>query len=116
MDAPREPERHEQPALNTIHPIAPNQPLPAAPSPEMQRQLADATAEIQRLRTLLATAPSSAAPQELRRRTKALSDDGSVAESDVGTVLEEAVHPEGVPLQVVVIIALGVFITTYLFF
>jgi hypothetical protein len=78
-----------------------------------------AQAEIERLRALLAAVPSSS-PTELRRRTRALSDDGStMAETDVGvstTMDDGPLHQEGVPLQVVVIIALGVFITTYLFF
>jgi hypothetical protein len=40
-----------------------------------------------------------------------------MAGTEVGTMLEDAsTQPEGVPLQVVLIIALGVFITTYLFF
>ncbi|KAK7048421.1 MSP domain-containing protein [Favolaschia claudopus] len=69
----------------------------------------EAQAEIERLRKLLA---ESQPPAELRRRTRKLSDATAV---DVA-VLEEAAIQEGVPLQVVVIIALGVFITTYLFF
>jgi vesicle-associated membrane protein-associated protein A len=82
----------------------------------------EAQAEIQRLRALLAAAPDpSSEPTEttgLRRRNRALSDDGStIAGTEIGTILEDAqVQPEGVPLQVVLIIALGVFITTYLFF
>ncbi|KAJ3516699.1 hypothetical protein NLJ89_g957 [Agrocybe chaxingu] len=55
--------------------------------------------------------------QELRRRTRRLSDADSVAGSDVQTMVEDPpLQQEGVPLQVVVIIALGVFVTTYLFF
>jgi hypothetical protein len=77
----------------------------------------EAQAEIERLRALLAAVPSSS--PELRRRTRALSDDGStMGDTDVGvsTTVEDVPLQEGVPLQVVVIIALGVFITTYLFF
>ncbi|KAF9476539.1 PapD-like protein [Pholiota conissans] len=73
-----------------------------------------AQSEIERLKAQIA---SLAAQQELRRRTRRLSDADSAVGSDVQTMVEEApIHPEGVPLQVVVIIALGVFITTYLFF
>jgi vesicle-associated membrane protein-associated protein A len=75
-----------------------------------------AQAEIERLHALLAEVPSSP-PNELRRRNQPLSDDGStVGETEGGTGVEDPLQPEGVPLQVVVIIALGVFITTYLFF
>jgi hypothetical protein len=99
----------------------------------METKLYAAEAEIQRLRALLAAvpdpssvapesiAPTSIAPSDFRRRhTSALSDDGETyAGSDVDTMVEHEsiIHrQEGVPLQVVVIIALGVFITTYLFF
>lgn len=107
-------------------PTAP--PAPTAPPPETQvnaeleARYNEAQAEIQRLRALLAAAPDpSSVPTEitgLRRRNQALSDDGSTfAGTEVGTMLEESTaQPEGVPLQVVLIIALGVFITTYLFF
>ncbi len=55
--------------------------------------------------------------QELRRRTRRLSDADSAAPSEVATMVDEApIQQEGVPLNVVVIIALGVFVTTYLFF
>ncbi|KAG1885150.1 PapD-like protein [Suillus subluteus] len=99
---------------------------------ELEAKYIAAQDEIQRLRDLLAAvpdpsslapesiAPTSIAPSDFRRRhTSALSDDGETyAGSDVGTMVEHdsVIHQEGVPLQVVVIIALGVFITTYLFF
>ncbi|KAJ7505249.1 PapD-like protein [Mycena galericulata] len=89
-------------------PAAPPVSLP--PTDDYAAKYAEAQAEIERLRALLAT---SQPPAELRRRTRRLSDDGTAV--DVA-VLEEAPIQEGVPLQVVVIIALGVFITTYLFF
>jgi len=55
--------------------------------------------------------------QVLRRRTRKLSDADSAAYSEVATMVDEApIQQEGVPLNVVVIIALGVFVTTYLFF
>lgn len=89
---------------------------------ELEAKYNEAQAEIQRLRALLAAAPDpSTVPTEatgLRRRNFALSDDGStVAGTDVSIMMDEGViQPDGVPLQVVLIIALGVFITTYLFF
>lgn len=73
-----------------------------------------AQAEIERLKAQI---NEIGAQQELRRRTRKLSDADSAMGSDFQTVIEEPhIQPEGVPLQVVVIIALGVFITTYLFF
>jgi len=47
-----------------------------------------------------------------------MSDVGSETETDVATMVDEGgpLHQDGVPLQVVAIVALGVFITTYLFF
>lgn len=92
-------------------------------------KLKDAYAEIDRLRNLISSMPdpstaptatlTSATPTDFRRRTRAVSDDGSTVspETEVGSYVEEAyVQPDGVPLQVVIIVALGVFITTYLFF
>jgi len=84
-------------------------PSPLPPSDDYATKYTEAQAEIERLRKLLV---ESQPPAELRRRTRKLSDATAV---DVA-VLEEAAIQEGVPLQVVVIIALGVFITTYLFF
>jgi hypothetical protein len=112
----------------------PSPPVARVPSinKELEAKYIAAQDEIQRLRDLLAAvpdpsslapesiAPTSIAPSDFRRRhTSALSDDGETyAGSDVGTMVEHdsVIHQEGVPLQVVVIIALGVFITTYLFF
>ncbi|KAJ3825072.1 PapD-like protein [Lentinula raphanica] len=89
-------------------------PPPAAPAPpDLTEDLMIARAEIDRLRSLLAAA---APPPELRKRTRRLSDDITIAPSDVGTMIDEPMPQEGVPLQVVVIISLGVFIMTYLFF
>jgi len=121
--------------VNVLSPSPPPSP-PVAPvvlvNEELEAKYYAAQAEIQRLRALLAAvpdpssvapdsiAPTSIAPSDFRRRhTSALSDDGETyAGSDVGTMVEHdsVIHQEGVPLQVVVIIALGVFITTYLFF
>ncbi|KAG8998331.1 phosphatidylinositol-binding protein scs2 [Tulasnella sp. JGI-2019a] len=85
---------------------------------------AEAQDEISRLKALVASLASSKQAEEsgLRRRTKAYTDDGSyIADSiaDDETVVDRSssVSTEsGVPLQVVIIIALGVFVTTYLFF
>lgn len=86
----------------------------AVPPPDLSEDLMLARAEIERLRSLLAAASP---PPELRKRTRRLSDDITIAPSDVGTMIEDApMAQEGVPLQVVVIISLGVFIMTYLFF
>lgn len=73
-----------------------------------------AQAEIEQLKAQIASLSTA---QELRRRTRKLSDVDSNGGSDVQTIIEEApIHQDGVPLQVVVVIALGVFVTTYLFF
>ncbi|KAF4617464.1 hypothetical protein D9613_006095 [Agrocybe pediades] len=113
-------------------PVAPAPvPAPAAPAPapepiyitrenpvneELYAKYNLAQAEIDRLKAQIA-ALAVPPPSELRRRTRKLSDADSAAGSDFQTVIEDLpVHQEGVPLQVVVIIALGVFITTYLFF
>jgi len=54
---------------------------------------------------------------ELRRRSRRVSDADSVAPSEAVTMVEEVqIHSDGVPLNVVVVIAIVVFITTYLFF
>ncbi|KAJ4482115.1 PapD-like protein [Lentinula aciculospora] len=114
----------QPPETNSPPPAEPAFPEPIAPAasvqmpmpspPDLTDELVDARAEIDRLRSLLAAA---APPPELRKRTRRLSDDITVAPSDVETMIDEYPMPqEGVPLQVVVIISLGVFIMTYLFF
>jgi hypothetical protein len=124
--------------VNVHQPSPPSSPPPPPPPPvkvdhELELKLGDAQAEIQRLRALLAAVPDpsstapesvppeSVAPSEFRRRYAASSDDGAstyYGGTEVGTVVdrETVIHQDGVPLQVVIIIALGVFITTYLFF
>ncbi|KAI9573597.1 VAMP-associated protein [Boletus coccyginus] len=125
--------------VNVHQPSPPSSPSPPPPLPpavqinhELELKLSDAQAEIQRLRVLLAavpdpssTAPESVAPDfiapsEFQRKYAASSDDGASTyyRTEVGTVVdrETVIHQDGVPLQVVIIIALGVFITTYLFF
>lgn len=122
-----------------VQPSPPSPPPPQPPTPaiqinrELEHKLSDAQAEIQRLRILLAAvpdpsstapesvAPESVAPSDFRRKYTASSEDGAstyYGETEVGTTVdrETVIHQDGVPLQVVIIIALGVFITTYLFF
>ena len=79
---------------------------------ELYSKYNHAQLEIERLKEQIASL------SELRRRPRVPSDTGSyTGASDIQTIVEEApIHQEGVPLQVVVIIAFGVFITTYLFF
>ena len=116
---------------------SPQPPLPAPaplvapatssePNPEFLAKYKDAQSEIQRLRSLLAAVPdpssvasSGTSPSQIRERHHSRgprSDDGTVVESDVTYVSDASLQPEGVPLQIVVIIASLVFITTYLFF
>jgi vesicle-associated membrane protein-associated protein A len=101
-------------------------PVPSEPNPELVAKYTDAQAEIQRLRALLAAVPdpssvasSGTSPTVLRERhrsSRPQSDDGTVVGSETTYVSDASLQPEGVPLQVVVIISLLVFITTYLFF
>lgn len=133
-ESPAEPSPPVEPIVHVnVHtPSAPAlTPMPSQrvevvdPNPELMAKLNEAQAEISRLRKLISsmpdpsTASTQTSPTELRRRTRATSDDGStvVSQTDVSSYVDEQVMaPEGVPLQVVIIIALGVFITTYLFF
>ncbi|KJA18016.1 hypothetical protein HYPSUDRAFT_70279 [Hypholoma sublateritium FD-334 SS-4] len=120
-----EPEPEPAPVPSQEHTFAP------APAPEpiyitrenpvneeMFAKFNMAQAEIERLKAQLAALTAQSQSQsELRRRTRRLSDADSAAGADALTAVEDAhVQPEGVPLQVVVVIALGVFVTTYLFF
>ncbi|KAJ6559120.1 VAMP-associated protein [Mycena vulgaris] len=90
-------------------PAVPPAPLP--PADAHAAKYVEAQAEIERLRALLATSQPFT---ELRRRTRERSPEVGSAVDAAG--LKETIISEGVPLQVVVIIALGVFLTTYLFF
>jgi len=100
---------------------------------ELYAKYNQATAEIDGLQALIASlqqqlkiaeeasaAAATAAPppaSELRRRTRRFSDADSAAPSEAVTMAEEVqIHADGVPLNVVVVIALLVFVTTYLFF
>lgn len=114
---------HEPVPAPVPAPVLPPQPEPIIitrenpVNEELYAKFNMAQAEIERLKAQIA-ALSTPAAQELRRRTRKLSDPDSVAASDVQTIVEggESLQQEGVPLQVVVIIALGVFVMTYLFF
>ncbi|KAH9991293.1 PapD-like protein [Russula vinacea] len=91
-------------------------PAPSEPNPELVAKYTDAQAEIQRLRALLPHGTSPTVLRERHRSNRPQSDDGTVVGSEVTYVSDASLQPEGVPLQVVVIISLLVFITTYLFF
>ena len=137
-----EPSREEEEApvvnvnVHTPQPAPP--PDPAVPAPDVNEdrviKLREAQSEIERLRNLISSMPepSTLAPTTVtnatefrRRRPISPSDDGSTwdGETEVGTSItgtttmeDTMMQPDGVPLQVVIIIALGVFVTTYLFF
>jgi len=108
-------------SMSTV-PVAPVTEPPEPPSPviitkenplneELYAKYQHAQSEIKRLKEQVASL------SELRKRARAPSDAGSTVASDIQTVVEESpFQQEGVPLQVVVIIAFGVFFTTYLFF
>jgi hypothetical protein len=121
------------PVVNVaVHPPPrdPTPPPPRVPSrsnnEDLDAKLAEATAEINRLRSLLVAMPepskipstTEAPTTELRRRHRSLSSGTTTVgtETDVSTYIEEPLQPEGVPLQVVIAIALGVFVMTYVFF
>lgn len=125
----RVPEPVHAPVFAPVPPPVAPAPVPVAPpvtiikenpvNEELYARLNTAQVEIDRLRAALSTASVAPTTEVRRRGGRALSDDGSVAETDVMTAVDDGPlhhHQEGVPLQVVVIIALGVFITTYLFF
>ena len=119
--------------VNVHSPQPPPPPVPALmvsapsePNSELVGKFNDAQDEIKRLRALLAAVPdpssvasSGTSPTVLRERhrsSRPQSDDGTIVGSETTYVSDAPLQPEGVPLQVVVIIALLVFITTYLFF
>lgn len=113
---------HEREIPIVTIPVVQRTPVPAVVvshdghvNEELLANYRGALAEIERLKATLVA--QAAPPPELRRRTRVQSDVGSVTDTDVQTMVEEnPLHQDGVPLQVVVIISLGVFITTYLFF
>ncbi|KAG8880396.1 phosphatidylinositol-binding protein scs2 [Tulasnella sp. 331] len=115
----------ESPAAGTPGVVNINVHSARAQEDPIASKYAEAQDEISRLKALVASLATSKQNEEsgIRRRTKALSDDGSyIADSiaDDETVVDgrssSVASESGVPLQVVIIIALGVFVTTYLFF
>jgi len=128
-ETPRPPVVHTMP--EPVH-HAPAPQLASLPAPrydpaleknfaDLNAQYAQAIAEITRLKAALAD-QAAAADKFRRRSVKAMSDDGSMTYSDGGatddgTIVDQGqFQPEGVPLPIVVGIALAVFGTTYLFF
>lgn len=94
---------------------------PAAQERELLQKLAEAQEEIQRLRNLLAQTPDAA--ESVRQRRGPKSDDGATVVSDTadavseaGTLVDSARRQEGLSPQQAGIIALLVFVITYLFF
>lgn len=88
-------------------------------SADYAAKLAAANAEITKLQALLADANNNG--NDLRRRSRLFSDDGSVMQDGMtedggASVIVERVQPEGVPLNVVAMLSLVVFVVTYLFF
>lgn len=113
----------------TITEPVPMEPRPAPPvvpqlsthDEELRTQLSAAQAEINRLRALLESVPEPAADEGMRRRRMMSADNATVvsdrSETDVGTAVDSlSASSEGVPPQVVVGIALAVFVLTYVFF
>lgn len=111
------------PVVNVaVHHPPPRQQTPR-PSREhdLENKLDEATAEIGRLRGLLATVPDPkeeprSEPSGARRRHHKSPSTVTGTETEVSSYVDEPYQPDGVPLQIVIIIALGVFVTTYLFF
>lgn len=105
-------------------------PAPPAPAPviihrenplneQLYAKLKTTEAENERLKHELQETIRRLQENELdaRKRERVISDADSIAASDVRTVVEDMpIHQDGVPPQVVVLIAVGVFIMTYLFF
>lgn len=86
-----------------------------APDSGLLAKYADAQAEIERLRAMLASYSDPALPNVgLRRRGHRNHEEEDTRPSEETKFVES--QPEGVPPLVVIMIALGVFITTYLFF
>ncbi|TCD61356.1 phosphatidylinositol-binding protein scs2 [Steccherinum ochraceum] len=126
-----------------VHQPQPPTPQPAqpaaAPAPDHSHEIAvkdkelrEAMAEIERLRSLISSMPepSTAPPSDFtattdfrRRRPRSVlsdDDDGTSTLSpttEYGSFVDDRMPPpEGVPLQAVIAIAVGIFVMTYLFF
>jgi vesicle-associated membrane protein-associated protein A len=112
---PRVATMDQPPPPSTIETVYVENPL----NEELLAKYKEAQAEIGQLRNTIATM-SVAPTSELRsRRSRKHSDAASTSDTDVQTVIDDHHYrhqQDGVPLPVVVIVALGVFITTYLFF
>jgi len=117
-------EAEPAPVVNVAvhHPPARQQTPPPSRERDLDDKLGEATAEITRLRALLAAMPEPEAKEEprsepsgVRKRHHRAPSTVTGTETDV-SYADEPYQPEGVPLQIVIIIALGVFVTTYLFF
>jgi vesicle-associated membrane protein-associated protein A len=140
------------PPAVVVVPVTPASPKAAAPGSgvsaeehaDLLTRLAEAQAELQRMRALLQSMPDpslgGSAPEPsiapsgsvtevgLRRRNRALSDASSTmagsyaggARSDSTLDRDDRMYkldaPEGVPIPVVIGVTLGVFVMTYLFF
>jgi len=119
------------PAVPAPQPVVVAAPPPPAPPPHPEHEVlleryADALAEIARLQSELSAAQLAAAQQPVgvRRRTttRVVSEDGETvndAASDDGTAVDTFTGPpqvDGVPVNIVAIIAFVVFLATYLFF
>jgi len=96
-------------------PIVPPTVSVDAPDSGLLAKYADAQAEIERLRAMLASYSDPAMPNVgLRRRGHRSNEEEDTRPSEDTKFVES--QPDGVPPLVVIMIALGVFITTYLFF
>jgi len=119
------------PAVPAPQPVVVAAPPPPAPLPHPDHEAileryADALAEIARLQSELSAAQLAAAQQPVgvRRRTttRVVSEDGETvndAASDDGTAVDTFSGPpqvDGVPINIVAVIAFVVFLATYLFF
>jgi vesicle-associated membrane protein-associated protein A len=105
------------------HPQPRQQTPPPSREQDLDEKLGEATAEVNRLRALLAAMPEPEAKEDprnessgVRRRHHRAPSTVAGTETEVSSYVDEPYQPEGVPLQIVIIIALGVFVTTYLFF
>ena len=113
------------PVVNVaVHHPPPRQATPTTSrEQELDDKLAEMHAEVERLRGLLANMPEPKAKEEphdepsgVRRRHHRAPSTVVGTDTEVSSYVDEPYQAEGVPLQIVIIIALGVFVTTYLFF
>jgi len=126
-----EPTTEPEPAISTPQPLVITRENPI--NEELYAKYNQSMAEIDTQQAFIASlqqqlkaseeaaAAAAAAPpppaSELRRRSRRYSDADSAEPSEAVTLVGEVqIHSDGVPLNVVVVIALVVFVTTYLFF